>query len=462
MDEYNNYKLDFIKNVEAPCALFVPIDSSLENGIREVNSFNIDKILDITNRLRKDGMDAVPCFYEEASDPSKIVVTAGGIQTPILKPKKAKEVAEQIYFTLFDKQLKEKGCLDYNLGLAFPVEISQMADISPVSKRYMEGNSINPDFNNPESDKIREKYGFDLEEKLYHKVINSSKLIPVEDFDSKNEKKLTSLYRGGTIGDMPYVSLAARESKNIAYSSPDIKTALIYSGCGHSPYGSKISIPTASGDSICFGFVYEFDAGKDCSLYQDYSIEQGFLPTIKKKTSDVLRTDWDGCNFEQPIFPSKNKLKNIYMHVRKDEKDYLYPIDQKDDHFKALLALYRPTDTSKRGYMIDRRKKILKDKKVYSDVKSKILGIFTKKLKPYELNLPKEELIKIANMTIEDKREKQRQEEIQSNKKSRKPIIKHLRHLRGVDRPLVPSQITPKVASTQSHSIYIAKKGKEI
>lgn len=462
MNQYHAHKLDFVQNLEAPCAIFIATDTGLENGIREVNDYNIDSILDITNRLREAGMDAVPCFCEEAADPSKIVVTAGGIQTPVLNPKKAKEVTEQIYDTLCDKPIKENGYILYDLGTALPVEISQMADISYTSERYMEGKFIDANLNNPNSAQIREKYGFDLEEKLYREVIDSPKLIPVEELYQKNEKELTCLYRGGTIGDMPYVSLAARESKNLAYSSPDIKTALMYSGCGDSIYGSKIGIPTTGGESISFGFVYEFDAGKNCSLYSDYSIEQGRCPAIKKKTSEVSKKDWEGMGFEQPVSPSKNKVKNIYMHVRKEGKDYLYPIDQNDERFKALLALYRPADTSKRGYMIDRRKNILKDKKVYHSVQSKILGIFTKKLKPYELTHPKEELIKLANMTIEEKREKQ--EEQQCNKKTINPMIKHLRQLRGVEKSPTHLPTTPKakIANTQVASMYIAKNVKKL
>ena len=79
MDKYNIHKLDFVQNLDVPCAIFIASDDSLENGIREVNSYNMKKILDITNSLRETGMDAVPCFCKEAADPSKIVVTAGGI-----------------------------------------------------------------------------------------------------------------------------------------------------------------------------------------------------------------------------------------------------------------------------------------------------------------------------------------------------------------------------------------------
>lgn len=446
---YDRHKLDFIQNLKVPCAIFIATDDCLTSGIREVNSYNIDKILKITNSLREVGMEAVPCFCEEAADPSKIVVTAGGIQTPVLDPKKAKEVTEQIYATLMENPIKEKRNPICPLYTALPVEISQMADISLTSKPYMAGTFIDADMSNPLSTKIREKYGFGLEEELYREVVDSPKLIPVDDLYQKNEKTLTCLYRGGTIGDMPYISLAARESKNLAYSTPDIKTALIYSGCYKDSYGSNIKIPTERGDSIHFGFVYEFDAGEQCSLYKDWSIEQGGSPAIKKKTSEVSRKDWEGQSFEQPVFPSKNKVKNIYMHVRKDGEDYLYPINQKDERFNALLTLYRPTDTSKRGYMIDRRKNILKDKKVYHSFKAKTLGIFTKKLKPYEFNLSKEDLMKLANMTIEEKIAQQKE-----NKTSRDSSTR-LRQLRGIKKDLTHSK-APKVAP-----IYIAKKVKE-
>ena len=86
--------------------------------------------------------------------------------------------------------------------------------------------------------------------------------------------------------------------------------------------------------------------------------------------------------------------------------------------------------------------------------------LFTKKLKPYELNLPKEDLIKLANMTIEEKIAQQKEK--QGNKPSRNSMIRRFRRLRGIKRHLTPSQMAPKVANVQMAPIYMAKGSKEM
>ncbi len=446
MDEYTAHLFNFIQDFERPCAIFISTDQGREDGIREVKPSNIDKILEITNLLRKSGMNAVPCFSKEAADPSTIAVTGGGIQTPVLTPKEAQKTAEQIFKVLRYEQIKNQQN-PYNLGTVLPVEISEMADIAQTSERCMRGKSINADMNNPQSAQIREKYGFNLEEQLYLEAFNSPKLIAAEETYKTNEQELKSLFRGGCLGDRPYISLAARESKNLAYSTPDIKTAMMYSGCDGN-YGAKMGVVGQNGEGLHFGFVYEFEAGKNCGLYRDYGIELGWTPKICKKSTEICKQDWKGLFLEAPVFPSKNKLKNIYMHIKKDGKDYLYPIDTKDERWKAMLALYRPTDRSKRGYMIERRRRILKEQKVYHTSKAKTFGIFTKRLKPIEISLSKEDLIKVANMTIEEKREQQK---AQKNKTAQ---ISRLRGVSGqsVSKPIAPQTIAKGKAVLAYHS----------
>jgi len=449
MDPYIVHRLNFVQNLKTPSAVFISTEKNLEEGIREVKAYNIDKILTITNLLRQAGMDAVPCFLPEATDPSKIAVTAGGIQTPVLSPKEAKKTTEQI-FDVLHNQLIQKHTSPYYLGTALPVEISQMADISQTSQRYMRGKSIDPDLYNQDATQIREKFGFHLEEDLYFEALNSPKIIPAEQLYQSNKKGLKSLYRGGTLGNMPYISLASRESKNLAYSTPDIKTALMYSGVEGSAYGSKIKCFTQTGESFSFGFLYEFDVDKKSVLFRDWGIERGDTPYLQKKSDEICEDEWIQKNLETPVFPSKNKLKQIYLHVRKEKQDYLYPIDTTNPKWQAMLALYTPADTSKRGYMIDRRQQILKKRKVYNTAKAKILGIFTKKLKPIEITSSVEDLIAAANITIERKKQQQK------NKQEKKLQISRLR---GISSTQKIKLITTEERKKQFTLPYAAKIG---
>ena len=114
-----------------------------------------------------------------------------------------------------------------------------MQPIAATSKSCY-GDFLEVDLNSgKEAVAIREKYGFDLEYKLCTEAMNSSSLRSQEDLASKHAKQLQYLYRGGALGDKAYAVLANRENKSIAYSTPDITVAQMYSGCDCN-YGTKL------------------------------------------------------------------------------------------------------------------------------------------------------------------------------------------------------------------------------
>lgn len=445
MDGYidtNKHKFALLHDQRSPCAVFIGNHNSMScNGIIKVNDWNYDAILQTVDQLRKNNIDAVPVFSELSLDPSKTIVTAGGIQTPVLEPNKLELAAKQIFKALDCGKLGEKyqgryaGYSDQDLATCAPVDFFQMAPVSEISKNVY-GKSFEAGLTHPNSDefvKLRKEYGFDLEYELIS-GIEDKDLLPVEQIQKDNQFSLNSLYRGGCLGDTPYISFASRESKAFTYATPDIKCAEMYSGLGDG-YGVHLSAISSEGkETKNFGLIYEFQAAPTTRLYGDYDIEQGYQPYISAPSANIKDSEWSGRNLETTITQSQNKLKNIYIHIKKDGNDMLYPIPLKDKKWQAFLALYRSSDTCLRGYMIDRRRKILAEKKVFSSLNNrKKFGIFKSKVKPisWELN-NKEKTMKLANLTIEEK---------QLLNKQHKEMYRKIKGLRcGTPTPKTPQK----------------------
>lgn len=401
--------MHFISDIKEPAAVFIStVKPGTELGYGtevELNKYNMNAVLNITNYLREIGIDAVPFYDKECADASKTVVTLTGIQSPILTPKKAKEFAMKV--TQLSEKLTQERCIDsFHVVSMYPVQGSQFSPISATSKKKY-GGEIEPDINNTDINEIRAKYGFDLEYKLCKEAMNSPQLISIEDIVKKNEEGVNFLYRGGSLGDNPYALLNFKEGKNIVYSSPNIKTALEYSGA-KGWYGCRMKAHSSNDkeEDIRFGLVYEYEASKTTEIYSDYSMENGMSPFISKKSSEIKSSEYnDNVYIETPVFPEKNKCTNIYMHLKKDGKEYLYPIPKEDERWKALLQLYRAYDTSQRGFMIDRRENILAHKTVHKSFGPKnILGLFRKKIPPFKIKEDINEIIAKSKQNFEDKR----------------------------------------------------------
>lgn len=444
--DYNEHKFIFLHGQKAPSAVFIGTSRCelMEHaGLREVKEENYDAILQTVEQLRKHNIDAVPTFSELALDPSKTVVTGGGIQTPVLKPDKLEEAAKQIFEALDDKKLQEeyqwdyKGYSDSDFAVCSPVDFSQMASASGISQNIYR-KIFEPGLTHPDSDefvRLREQYGFDLEYELIS-GIKAEDLLPIEKLQEDNQYSIKSLYRGGCLGDTPYVSFAARENKAFAYSTPKIDCATMYSGLGD--YGVRLLATSSEGkESIKFGLIYEFEPSPTTVIYGDWGMEQGAQPYIyaengEIKSSDQERFDWR--DLETAVTSSQNKLKNIYVHLRKDGKDVFYPIPLNDKKWRAFLALYRSSDTCLRGYMIERRTKILKKKQVFSSLNNiKKYGLFKTKVRPVDFgSLDREDAIRSANLTIEEKKlQNKKNNFLNKERKSDKDIaaiISRLRH----------------------------------
>lgn len=420
--QYARHRLCFLEDITKPCAVFIGFKDRT-SGIREVAGYNIDRILATVERLREYEIDAVPCFSPMAADPSKTVVTAGGIQTPVLAPKAVKASAKRIMDALavnYNESMSTsssqyKGYDSSDFAICAPVEIEQMAAASAISRRGhgpIEPGLLNPDVE--EFLKNREEFGFDLEYQLIKEAETSGNLLSLENLRESNANALTRLYRGGALGDQPYLSLASRESKQFSYATPDIKTAAMYSGAGEI-YGAKMkAFSSDAQDGVPFGFVYEFEAGRQTHLFQDYGLEDGTRPLVSDASSAIEESTWHERDLETAVLPHKNKLTNVYLHLRKDGQDMFYPIPRDDKRWAAFLQIYRRSDTHKRGYMIARQNRILAERRVFSSLNNnKILGIFPKRVEQINFDGNREEFIRQANMTAEELR----QEGVQHKKK---------------------------------------------
>ena len=432
------HKFALLSGQNTACAVFIGFNTNMDSGIREVNDFNYDRIVETVEQLRKNNIDAVPVFSEQAQDPSKTVVTAGGIQTPVLKPQKLEEAAKQIFDALNPYEIQEKSDIPYQgytadrLTTCSAVSFEQMAPVAAISKNIY-GQSFEPGITHPDTEefiRLRQKYGFDLESKLIDEAEKQS-LLSIEQLKTKNETSLQCVYRAGCLGDNPYSIYAARETKAFAYATPDIECAKMYSGLEQG-YGVLLRATSSQQtDSKPFGLVYEMEASPETKLYDDWYIEQGGSPRISTESKNIKVSEWNGRNLETTVTPSQNKIKNIYLHLKKDDKDMFYPIPLKDKRWRAFLALYKSSDTCQRGYMIDRRKKILAEQKVFAGLNNeKKFGLFRVRVKPMIFATEdRKEKMKLANLTIEDKRQMALLQEKNSNT-SQKDIAARISELR--------------------------------
>lgn len=415
MQDYQ-YLFDLLKEVKTPAAVFLGTDRFLNSGIRLVNQSNYENIRQTVDVLREHDIDAVPCFSKEAVLPNKTVVTASGIQTPVLQADKILPAAQKIVDTFMELKrldLEKYGrvtnsFIPANFSICSSVGFEQMAEPAatshpPVSQQIIPG-EYNP--NPSEYAELRQKLGYEFEYNMIQEALSSDKLIPTETLEQDNKDKLAYLYRGGSLGDQPYLILSSREGKTLSYATPDIDTAMMYSGCS-SLYGCSLeAFSEKNNNAVPFGFVYEFEAAKDTYLYSDWSIEQGMKSRVGKSSNQIKMNDWKEQNLETAVSSQKNKLHNVYLHLKKNGKDVLFPIPQNDHRWQQFLQLYRTSDPALRGYMIERRNNVLAEKKVYSSLNSnKKWGLFSKKLKPFDWDgINKDEAISSANQTIENLR----------------------------------------------------------
>lgn len=428
-----------LEGQKSPCAVFIGFNTVMDSGIRTIDRGNYEEIAATVQRLRQNGIDAVPVFSELAADPFKTVVTAGGIQTPVLKPGKLEKAAKQIFDVLNPRQIRKeprgsyKGYNSENFVVCSAVEINQMAPVAPISNniysKTFESGLTHPD--TLEYVKLREQYGFDLEYDLV-KESEGQKLLMTKDIKARNSDSLKYVYRGGCLADNPYTVYAARETKYFAYATPDVMCAKMYSGCEDYGYGVHLRATSAKEEkNKAYGLVYEMEAAPKTELYTDWSLEQGHHAEKSAPSKDIKPSDWDGYNMETVVTPSKNKLKNVYLHLKRGDVDMFYPIPLKDKRWQAFLALHRSSDTCLRGFMMERRQKILSERKVYSSLNNKkILGLFKAKVKPLELDVENKDMaITAANLTIEEKRCLQGNGEISRQEEMKKAAsrIKELR-----------------------------------
>lgn len=431
-------KFVLLKGQKAPTAIFIGFNTVMDSGIRKVGNGSYDEIAATVQRLRQNGIDAVPSFSEQATNPAKTVVTAGGIQTPVLKPEKLEEAAKQIFEALEPRKIREergsyKGYNSERFVACAPVEFDNMAPVAPISTNIY-SKTFEPGLTHPNTEeyvKLREKFGFNLEYDLV-KEAEGKELLTIEQIKAKNADELKYVYRGGCLGDNPHTVFAARETKYFAYVTPDVGCAKMYSGLDDYGYGVHLRAASSKAEETKpYGLVYEMEAAPETGLYSDWSLEQGHRPLKFGPSKEIKAADWDGKNMETAATPSTNKMKGVYLHIEKDGKDMFYPIPLKDKRWQAFLALHRSSDTCLRGFMMERRQKVLSERKVYGSLNNeKVLGLFKKKVKPFDFAaLDREKAIKEANLTIEEKRAAQAKSADSKQQEARKTAarIKELR-----------------------------------
>jgi hypothetical protein len=172
-------------------------------------------------------------------DASKILVTDTGIKLPLQKPEDAIAQISDIVNVLKINNVNIEG-------YAHPVTKDELTRSTSARTNVIDCSQF-------DDDKIKEI--LERRQTTYDEFVGDrldeamSKAMSSEDIkDMAVSKYMQSIYRGGTLGNQPYATVADRECKDFVYASPSFRTAMGYAR------GLGASYKTVKGHR--YGFIY--------------------------------------------------------------------------------------------------------------------------------------------------------------------------------------------------------------
>jgi hypothetical protein len=226
-------------------------------------------------------------------DSAKILVTDTGIKLPLQKPENAIEEISDIVNVLKVNNINIQG-------YAHPVTKDGLT--KSTSER-------NKRFDCSKFDDIEIKEILDRRQTTFDEFVGAqleeavSKAMSSEKIgDMVRSNYMQSLYRGGTLGNQPYATVAARECKDFVYATPDFYATNLYAE-GFGTHYKRVK-------GHRYGFIYEYEIQPNQKFTEDFGIEEG----EDKHNAETLKLEGK-IAYETAIYPHQNKLKGIYLSV---------------------------------------------------------------------------------------------------------------------------------------------------
>ena len=267
------------------------------------------------DKLSNKELNAVRSDKQEKLDINKILVGEKGIETPILSPREALEMAVQIHDVLKDESAIR--------GFALPKTPESLCYTSTnTSSQINVSKELECNSKSDELTTMLEEKGLTVDEFISKQLKEGMGYPEIDTAETTEKNFCKSLYRGGTLGANPYAVVASMRAKDCAYATPDMKLAKYYS------HGLEGNYDRAKVDGLYvdYGFIYEFEAKEDQRYFCNYGIEEGgdFSKggEYSEESSELL--------YETPVFAHQNPLKNIYLvandkvvKITNDKGEYL-------------------------------------------------------------------------------------------------------------------------------------------
>ena len=301
-NDFKQFLCGNFDGLDKPCSISMGIEYGTD----------IDVLFD---KLSNKELNAVRSDKQEKLDINKILVGEKGIETPILSPREALEMAVQIHDVLKDESAIR--------GFALPKTPESLCYTSTnTSSQINVSKELECNSKSGELTTMLEEKGLTVDEFISKQLKEGMGYPEIDTAETTEKNFCKSLYRGGTLGANPYAVVASMRAKDCAYATPDMKLAKYYS------HGLEGNYDRAKVDGLYvdYGFIYEFEAKEDQRYFCNYGIEEGgdFSKggEYSEESSELL--------YETPVFAHQNPLKNIYLvandkvvKITNDKGEYL-------------------------------------------------------------------------------------------------------------------------------------------
>ena len=301
-NDFKQFLCGNFDGLDKPCSISMGIEYGTDIGV-------------LFDKLSNKELNAVRSDKQEKLDINKILVGEKGIETPILSPREALEMAVQIHDVLKDESAIR--------GFALPKTPESLCYTSTnTSSQINVSKELECNSKSDELTTMLEEKGLTVDEFISKQLKEGMGYPEIDTAETTEKNFCKSLYRGGTLGANPYAVVASMRAKDCAYATPDMKLAKYYS------HGLEGNYDRAKVDGLYvdYGFIYEFEAKEDQRYFCNYGIEEGgdFSKggEYSEESSELL--------YETPVFAHQNPLKNIYLvandkvvKITNDKGEYL-------------------------------------------------------------------------------------------------------------------------------------------
>lgn len=310
----NRFIESSIENISEPVAIFMGI-SSKRNPREELTDQEINLLV---SSFEAYGIKTARFDAESAKDPSNLVVSKSGIQSPFIPLDEFPSTVEFISSIIENTQQPDMNDELRPHGFGHPVTINQMME--PAKENPNEQFSLVANIRaHPDPDKaedILDKRGRDFIEDM----LNKSAYLPDATLNNEN-----CFYNGSSF-PQEFLIAPKTESRAVTYGCEACDIALDYSTTGNK-----------------YGFIKEYERTSDrFDGYMDFGIENG--------SSSV-----SAGAYEHPLYPGNCRLKNVILHLDQDGKHLFKTLPRQDPEWQDFMELHRPAYVAD-NIMLNRRK----------------------------------------------------------------------------------------------------------